>query len=479
MITRDRETFLSCADGYTSDSLRTNVLKVWDSSCSRPDETISTGPEGSTLMDVSPEVVFRVNAEVISSDNPMFLTFGNCLHIKKGYTTDTDLSRLVVHGSYDIVTLQEFEDCTSAGWIFRRQDGSHEIDIRCDPLTLGAAPIEKDLSSIFMDHENVVSLRDDLSRAAMSHFIPRLEDGFSLPVFIFELKDVPSLVGSLVKTLSSLPGWFLSLLRRPLNEISSSILAADFGWLPLIRDCKVLATKLLRCRQVIDDFIESSGKRRTFHWSCELDPSDYKPGSFFSSDAVLELNTEKGEKFEYAKDIFTKISIPITQAVNVENFSYHATCDYAYRIPDYGRLTRALAALDVFGINLSVSDLWEIVPFSFVVDWFVNVGNMLKRFDFVNLPVEVEIYDFCDSITFELTQARLPIGNITVDLPDPTLMSSWTVTPGFASFLYKEHAYYRWRRFPSLPAASSLEVGLPRGWSILNGLALLGQRARR
>jgi len=38
-------------------------------------------------------------------------------------------------------------------------------------------------------------------------------------------------------------------------------------------------------------------------------------------------------------------------------------------------------ALESLGLNPSAANLWDLIPFSFVVDWFLPIGSVLSRLD--------------------------------------------------------------------------------------------------
>jgi hypothetical protein len=54
--------------------------------------------------------------------------------------------------------------------------------------------------------------------------------------------------------------------------------------------------------------------------------------------------------------------------------------------------------LDTLRFRRDPSIIWNAIPFTFVVDWFVNVANYLEQFAVDNLGIKVEIVDFCSSV---------------------------------------------------------------------------------
>lgn len=57
--------------------------------------------------------------------------------------------------------------------------------------------------------------------------------------------------------------------------------------------------------------------------------------------------------------------------------------------------------LDVLGINANPAVIWNAIPFSFVIDWFVNVGGFLERLRVDNIRAATTVTKFCVSARFE------------------------------------------------------------------------------
>jgi hypothetical protein len=55
------------------------------------------------------------------------------------------------------------------------------------------------------------------------------------------------------------------------------------------------------------------------------------------------------------------------------------------------------AHLDNLGVRLDPAIVWNAIPFSFVVDWVVDVSGFLGSFARDNYPINVVVHDFCHS----------------------------------------------------------------------------------
>jgi hypothetical protein len=55
-----------------------------------------------------------------------------------------------------------------------------------------------------------------------------------------------------------------------------------------------------------------------------------------------------------------------------------------------------------FGVSRMGSVLWEAIPYSFVVDWFVSVGDLIASIEDQLLdPLPIVIHDFSHSLKYE------------------------------------------------------------------------------
>jgi hypothetical protein len=120
-----------------------------------------------------------------------------------------------------------------------------------------------------------------------------------------------------------------------------------------------------------------------------------------------------------------------------------------------GKLSGLLHAL---GVSKAASVIWEAIPFSFVVDWFVNVGDVIASVEdwFIN-PLPVVVHDFSHSLKYGYRtrlQWNWNNGRIVTDI-------------GHGS----TEVYERRRDTPSL--VDSLSVHLPNLNQLGLGLSLL------
>jgi hypothetical protein len=169
-----------------------------------------------------------------------------------------------------------------------------------------------------------------------------------LPLFLFELKDLPGMLRDL--------GRVVSRQLRP-SDVPGGYVALKFGWQPLISDLYKLLT-LGEELEAQKARIESMAKRGT------------ASGRLSSVNAVvngpnssLTLNN-KEYTFVY----------PYTKAKQQVWFSAILEPDFS---APYWAETRWDQTRRVLGLNLSLATIWNAIPWSWLVDYFTDIGAYL------------------------------------------------------------------------------------------------------
>jgi hypothetical protein len=191
---------------------------------------------------------------------------------------------------------------------------------------------------------------------------PSLTPSFSLANFILELGDLKELF-SLWKKHSGL-----------IQNIAGGYLNYQFGWKLFIQDCKTILDSLHNWRGTLLDYKSKQNIPMTRHYTVRFKDS----------------NTRSSFKKSWAN---CRVVVQREQTAT-------ATMRFTYRVPMLDRsYSDLLGLLDMFGLNNIASVVWEAIPFSFVVDWFLRVGDYLSMYGGTDwLESVVTIEDFCVSI---------------------------------------------------------------------------------
>ena len=200
---------------------------------------------------------------------------------------------------------------------------------------------------------------------------PSLSSGFSLTNFLVELKEL--------KMLFSL--WKRS--KTLLQNAASAHLNWNFGWKPFIGDLITMHRKLVDMESTLLDYKSKQGKTMVRHFEKRLPQETY-------NDVHAETST-------YDRTISAK-----------RNGVFHATMKFKYWVPKIDQeYAKIKGILDVLGLRITPSIVWELIPFSFVVDWFINVGDYLRSLETDFLESVVRIEDFCCSVKTEVTGKQI------------------------------------------------------------------------
>jgi hypothetical protein len=166
--------------------------------------------------------------------------------------------------------------------------------------------------------------------------------------------------------------------RSVLKNFANGHLNVSFGWLPFISDVKSIHKLLRRCVSNYEAFLSNSLKVHKRRYQLKLDNPVEEPHVFFGSSS---------DPLGFGYHEYTSDGPPV----------YRFTVEYTYAInPSPYNLVKG--CLDQLGIRKDAQIIWDALPYSFIVDWFFNVGQLLHRLSSDNLDVSVEILSCCHSL---------------------------------------------------------------------------------
>jgi len=211
----------------------------------------------------------------------------------------------------------------------------------------------------------------------------------NLGQFLIELRDFPHLPGQLLNQLRTIRS--LTLQQR--KDISSEYLNLEFGWRPLLSDIR----KMYRLQRVVEDrikqLVRDNGltiRRRPkvegstdYNLLCEgvysnpfgdLGDDSLGGNSLLSGYRVIgPYGINDGGNNAFVGQC--KYSLYEVENVEVGFFG-----TFRYYVPDIGSSQwTARAKLALFDANPTPSLLWEVLPWSWLVDWFSNVGDLISN----------------------------------------------------------------------------------------------------
>jgi hypothetical protein len=169
----------------------------------------------------------------------------------------------------------------------------------------------------------------------------------SIPVFVGELRDLPGMV--------KLAG------ESILKKASSGYLAWQFGWKPLFSDLRKMldfqATVAKRERELVRLYSKGGLKRRM-----------NLGNSGVESVTNQTIASEMSLLIDCRRSIFT------------ERKSWGTVRWLPTSLPTLGDQPdlRKLARKAVFGLDIQAVDAWNLIPWTWLIDWFSNAGDFLE-----------------------------------------------------------------------------------------------------
>lgn len=176
---------------------------------------------------------------------------------------------------------------------------------------------------------------------------------------IYELRELPG----------QLRQRFLS---SGLKAIPNYWLALQFGWKPLLNDIRNYVITQMKSQDTIKQLLRDNGRpvRRRIK-AQEAVVSEFKTSgaAYAAVRPVLVTNY-------YPKS-------PTYQTTVRETLTHWASAEFKYWLPEGPRdvnWTNAMKAR-IFGLNPSPSVVWNALPWTWLIDWHVDIGTMLSNMD--------------------------------------------------------------------------------------------------
>jgi hypothetical protein len=221
------------------------------------------------------------------------------------------------------------------------------------------------------------------------------DSGFSIWYLVVDIKDLVEIYKKIFKP-NDLSKRYrrsdrLSRLRQAItghedmtaSQLHNANLFVQFGLLPTVSDFEDFFRILNTWKKHYDDAKELFRKKHLYH----LPVIDAPQLNLFSRTHTGIVGHALGTDFPLTAEVQTSVGA-----------RFHRTLQYQYTAPEFiGWMSRIAQFIDSFGI-LDPAAIWDVVPFSFVVDWFINIGPWLHN----NRPrlfgADTKILDYCESV---------------------------------------------------------------------------------
>jgi len=253
------------------------------------------------------------------------------------------------------------------------------------------------LQSITGDPLDQLSLGSEID-ASMAFMLPGIKPRLSLLNSIYELKDfkdIPAVIRRIVTLFKNIPAFRRRVPRywkRPtlhaLTKLSGEgYLSYKFAIAPLLQEIVALAGMLSTLKYEVEKLRKNANKRRVAHYVSN--PVGLLPTS--DTNHLVPLpNYYSGHRYRRIVSYPGKVT-------------FRASMEYIYSIDHRHDDLWTDAVLDFCGLNLNPQILWNLLPWSFVVDWVLGVNRWLGKFQMTNTGVTTSILRYNYSIKFSRT----------------------------------------------------------------------------
>lgn len=191
--------------------------------------------------------------------------------------------------------------------------------------------------------------------------------------FLGELREgLPSLV---LQTVSGFKK------RNPFNNAGSDFLNYQFGLVPLVSDLKKMLRSVLRSTEIINHVLEHSGKPVSGSFGFPVEQKTHVStlkSNLLGSPVFPNWSTSRMDEVElpYLYDSTTTTTMT-RKAWFKGSFIYH--------VPNGDSLIEKAKAYELLankllGTRITASTLWELSPWSWLVDWQYDVGDVISNY---------------------------------------------------------------------------------------------------
>lgn len=192
-----------------------------------------------------------------------------------------------------------------------------------------------------------------------------------MPVFLFELADIPEMI----KTIGDNLLHFAKSKGRPpkltdqVTQLAGSNLATQFGWLPLISDLgKMLDFQNIveKRRKELERLYSKRGLRRRFNVFEDVEvlngAATMQTSNFNAQAKWMIIRKSMCWSTIRWRPSPTVLSAIPPVVPDLQSLARRATLDIDHRLHQ----------------DIDFASIWEAIPFSWLVDYFANVGDVLK-----------------------------------------------------------------------------------------------------
>lgn len=216
-----------------------------------------------------------------------------------------------------------------------------------------------DMAGIPTEYDGYIAVPSDFSARAWATLQPRFEGEISMLNFLYELKDLKPLIKYVSKfNFSRLTRDMRKVLQSvrtdPSKPIAEAHLVNEFAIKPMLSDIGAILAQI---------YTKVADAQKNFG-----DVGSTFQKSHYSESQVLQSDSE------YNAGKYDMWSTHMWRVPRRRTLRYTATLRYKYKYtqrPAWEAFTR------YWGLDLNAEALWNAIPFSFLIDYFIKIGDSL------------------------------------------------------------------------------------------------------
>jgi len=167
------------------------------------------------------------------------------------------------------------------------------------------------------------------------------------------------------------------------SEGGGNYLNTVFAWQPLVQDVLKVCRAIVYAQQIINQYERDSGRqiRRSFSYPVEYTNQDSWNGVDRCIDAFFVNNYNSGLFYGYYNGTFQEAAGAYSGTVNTDT-QYWFKGAWMYHIENGTTILDKINqagqyANKLLGVKLTPEVLWNIAPWSWLLDWFANIGDII------------------------------------------------------------------------------------------------------
>lgn len=272
----------------------------------------------------------------------------------------------------------------------------------------------------------------------------------------------PSLLRAYASLLGRETGFFIDASKTLIQNASSAFLTFKFGWESMVRGAVQFLPSPSRVAREVNYLVKSIGEDRTFRTK----KSWIEPVASFPAFSTQLLKDEQVDDFT-------------VRTVGHRKCELRLTANFTINFPEIElpRLRQELF-LRKIGASPSPSDLYNLIPWTWLLDWFTGLGDYVQLLDTISNDRSIINHGF---ITYrEVSESSASVRGKFTTTVTRNINGVSTVNSSVEKYLHEGKFFYTYqirRSIPSLTNVKSIwDPSLGPSQSAIIG-ALLGSRS--